>query len=113
MPFINTKTNVKITDADRETLKSKFGKAIELVGKSESWLMLNFEDDCKMYFKGESSSPIAFVDVSVFGKSTDEGCENMTKEICSVLNKVLSIPADKVYVKYSGTTQWGWNNMNF
>lgn len=75
--------------------------------------MLNFEDDCKMYFKGESSSPIAFVDVSVFGKSTDEGCENMTKEICSVLNKVLSIPADKVYVKYSGTTQWGWNNMNF
>lgn len=113
MPFINTKTNVKITDADRETLKSEFGKAIELVGKSESWLMLNFEDDCKMYFKGESSSSIAFVDVSVFGKSTDEGCENMTKEICSVLNKVLSIPADKVYVKYSGTTQWGWNNMNF
>lgn len=113
MPFINTKTNAKITDADRETLKSEFGKAIELVGKSESWLMLNFEDDCKMYFKGESSSPIAFVDVSVFGKSTDEGCENMTKEICSVLNKVLSIPTDKVYVKYSGTTQWGWNNMNF
>ena len=34
MPFINTKTNVKITDADRETLKSEFGKAIELVGKS-------------------------------------------------------------------------------
>lgn len=113
MPFINTKTNVKITDADRETLKLEFGKAIELVGKSESWLMLNFEDDCKMYFKGESSSPIAFVDVSVFGKSTDEGCENMTKEICSVLNRVLAIPADKVYVKYSGTTQWGWNNMNF
>ena len=75
--------------------------------------MLNFEDDCKMYFKGESSSPIAFVDVSVFGKSTSEGCENMTKEVCSVLNRVLSIPADKVYVKYSGTTQWGWNNMNF
>lgn len=113
MPFINTKTNVKITEADREILKSEFGKAIELVGKSERWLMLNFEDDCKMYFKGESSSPIAFVDVSVFGKSTDEGCENMTKEICSVLNRVLSIPADKVYVKYSGTTQWGWNNMNF
>ena len=75
--------------------------------------MLNFEDDCKMYFKGESSSPIAFVDVSVFGKSTSEGCENMTKEVCSVLNRVLAIPADKVYVKYSGTTQWGWNNMNF
>ncbi len=113
MPFINTNTNVKITNEKREILKSKLGSAIELLGKSESWLMLSFEDECEMYFKGENDSPMAFVDVSVFGKSTDEGCENMTRELCRIFNEVLGISPDKLYVKYSGTNQWGWNNMNF
>lgn len=113
MPFINTNTNVKITDENREILKARLGKAIELLDKSESWLMLSFEDECDMYFKGDSSSPMAFVDIAVFGRSTDEGCEKMTKEVCSIYNEVLGIAPDKLYVKYSGTDQWGWNNMNF
>ncbi|MGN0523920.1 MAG: phenylpyruvate tautomerase MIF-related protein [Eubacterium sp.] len=113
MPFINTNTNVNVTDEQREQLKAELGKAIECVGKSESWLMLSFEDNCKMYFKGDSSSPMAFVDVSVFGKSTDSGCQTMTKELCRIYKDILGISPDKLYVKYSGTTQWGWNNMNF
>lgn len=113
MPFINTNTNVKITDENRELLKTKLGKAIELLDKSESWLMLSFEDECDMYFKGDSSSPMAFVDIAVFGRSTDEGCEKMTKEVCKIYNDILGISPDKLYVKYSGTDQWGWNNMNF
>ena len=113
MPFIHTNTNVKITDEKRELLKAELGKAISLLGKSEGWLMLSFDDERKMYFKGNSSSPMAFVDISVFGHSTDEGCENMTKEICRIYGEILGIEADKIYVKYSGTTQWGWNNMNF
>ncbi|MGN0458486.1 MAG: phenylpyruvate tautomerase MIF-related protein [Eubacterium sp.] len=113
MPFINTNTNVKISKEQEAELKARLGKAIELLGKSESWLMLSFEDECNMYFKGDSSSPMAFVDISVFGRSTDEGCEKMTKEVCSIYHDVLGIQPDKLYVKYSGTNQWGWNNMNF
>ena len=112
MPFINTYTNVEISKEKELSLKPKLGKAIELLGKSESWLMIGFEDKCSMYFKGESA-PIAFVDISVFGKSTDEQCEKMTREVCSIFGDELSIPADKIYVKYSGSSQWGWNNMNF
>lgn len=113
MPFINTNTNVEISAEKREVLKSKLGEAITILGKSEAWLMLSFEDKCDMYFKGDSTSPMAFVDVSVFGASTDDACEKMTKEVCSIYNEILGIPADKIYVKYSGSTQWGWNNMNF
>lgn len=113
MPFIKTNTNVIITDEKREMLKSELGKAISLLGKSEDWLMLSFEDERKMYFKGEGSSPMAFVDVSVFGRSADEGCENFTKEICKIYKNVLGINADKIYVKFSATAQWGWNNMIF
>ena len=74
--------------------------------------MLSFCDGADMYFKGDDS-PAAFVDVSVFGKSTDAQCENMTKEICKIMQEELSLPSDRVYIKYSGTNQWGWNNMNF
>lgn len=112
MPFINTNTNVEISKEKELALKEKLGKAIEILGKSESWLMISFEDKCSMYFKGEET-PMAFVDISVFGKSTDAQCEKMTKAVCRIFEDELSIPADKLYVKYNGSTQWGWNNMNF
>lgn len=113
MPFINTNTNVKITEGQREALKNELGRAITNLGKSENWLMLSFEDECNMYFKGDSTKPMAFVDISVFGKSTDEACETMTKDLCKVYNDILGISPENLYVKYSGSNQWGWNNMNF
>lgn len=113
MPFINTNTNIEISPEKREVLKSKLGKAISIMGKSENWLMLSFEDKCSMYFQGDDNSPMAFVDLSVFGNATDENCERMTKELCKIYNEVLGISPDKLYVKYSSSSQWGWNNMNF
>ena len=112
MPFINTNTNVEISKEKEIALKAKLGKAIEVFNKSESWLMISFDDKCSMYFKGEET-PMAFVDVSIFGQPTNEQCEKMTKEVCKIFEDELSIPADKLYVKYNGSTQWGWNNMNF
>lgn len=112
MPFVKTTTNLAVTKEQEQELKSRFGEAIALLGKSESWLMLDFDYSQNMYFKGQNL-PMAFVDVSVFGKSTDEQCEAMTKEVCRIFDDVFGLPADKVYVKYTGTNQWGWNNMNF
>ena len=112
MPFIQTKTNIEVSKEQELKLKSRFGEAISLLGKSEGWLMLNFDYNQNMYFKGQDK-PMAFVDISVFGKSTDAQCADMTVEVCKILGDILGIPADSVYVKYSGTNQWGWNNMNF
>lgn len=112
MPFINTITNVKLTDENKLALKSEFGKAIEIFGKSENWLMLAFNDNYDMYFNGETA-PMAFVDVSIFGQPADAQCEEMTKAMCRIFEKELGISPDKLYVKYNGSTQWGWNNMNF
>lgn len=51
MPFINTNTNVEISKEKEIALKTRLGKAIEILGKSESWLMISFKDKCAMYFK--------------------------------------------------------------
>lgn len=112
MPFVNVNTNTEISKEQAIALKAQFGKAIENLGKTESWLMVGFNGGIPLYFKGDDA-PAAFVDISVFGSSTDAQCEKMTAAVCGIIEKELGIPADRTYVKYSGISQWGWNNMNF
>ena len=114
MPFINTKINVELTKEKETTLKEKLGKAISLLpGKSESWLMLSFEDNCRMYFRGEKEEPMAFVEVKVYGGANRAAFEELTAEITRILNHELSIAPDHIYVKYEACEHWGWNGGNF
>lgn len=113
MPFINTKFSADITPAQETAIKTAFAQAIRLVGKSESWLMLGFEPNCSLYFRGEKSDKIAFVEVSLYGAAPADAYDKLTAEICRILGEVLGVAADKVYVKYSPTDNWGWNGGNF
>lgn len=112
MPCIETKVNVKISKEKEEALKTRFGKAIELIGKTESWLMLSFQDDCRLYFKG-SQPPMAFVEVKLFGKAGADAYGKMTAEITKILKEELSLEPSNVYVKYEEVDHWGWNGRNF
>ena len=59
MPFIELKTSVSISKEKEAELKSAFGEAIAIIpGKSEQWLMLNFCDEQRMWFKGSDLSLI-------------------------------------------------------
>lgn len=114
MPFINSKVSVKITEEQETELKSRLGQAISLIpGKSESWLMTGFEDNYHLYFKGDNSEPTAFVEVSVYGNPDPDGFSKLTTEISKIFGEVLGIAANRIYVKYSATTDWGWNGSNF
>lgn len=105
---------MKISKEEEEIVKAKLGKAIELIpGKSETWLMLGFEEECHLYFKGEASSKIAFVEVKIFGKASKGDYDKLTGAICDIYNEVLGIPMDKIYVKYEEVSNWGWNGSNF
>lgn len=113
MPFIDSKLSMKITKEQEEILKARLGKAVELIGKGESFLMVGFEDNYHLYFKGEAFPEIAFVEVKLFGKASKEAYANMTSELCDIYNEVLSIPKDKIYIKYEEVSDWGWNGRNF
>lgn len=114
MPCIETKVNVKISKEKEEIIKNKLGKAIELIpGKSESWLMLSFEDQCKLYFKGTNEPGIAFVEVKLFGSANKNAYAKLTSVITNILNEELNISADRIYIKYEEIEYWGWNGSNF
>ena len=85
MPFINVKISENLSDTQVDNIKSRLGEAISLIpGKSETWLMVNIQDNCKLYFKGTNDKPTAFTDVSIFGPAAKSDCENLTAAVFSL-----------------------------
>ena len=113
MPFIHTRTNREISKETEKALARELGNAVTLLGKSENWLMLQFEDQCRLYFKGDCNLPLAFVNIKLYGKASADAYEKMTAEVTRILQDHLSIPPQGVYVDYEETDRWGWNGSNF
>ncbi len=113
MPYIDTKLSVPLTKEKELTLKTALGKLIETFpGKTERWLMLNFSDNCHLYFDG-TDTPCAYVTVALFGKGNDASYDKMTADVCELLAKETGIAPDRIYVKYEEVLHWGWNGSNF
>lgn len=113
MPFIHTKTNRPVSKETEKQLAKDLGRAVSLLGKSENWLMLQFEDNCRLYFRGEDDRPLAFVRVLLYGKADGAAYSQMTAEITRLLSRALGIDPDGIYVAYGETEYWGWQGSNF
>lgn len=113
MPFIDVKLSKKITDSEKEQIKSDLGKSISAMHKSESYLMVGICDGYDLYFAGNKLANGAFVSVSAFGKVNPSDTQKMTENICNILNSRLRINGSDVYVTYAGVENWGWNGNNF
>ncbi len=114
MPFIDSKISISVSEEKEKELKARLGQAISLIpGKSEAWLMTGFEDNYHLYFKGDNSAPMAFVEVKIFGKENPGAFDALTGEICKIYNEVLGIASNHIYVKYEAVANWGWNGNNF
>lgn len=114
MPFIDTKLNIRLSEEKEAILKTRLGEAISLFpGKSEYWLMMNFTDCCRMWFRGYNTFPIAMVEVKLFGTAEAELCDRMTETISKLFREELGITPDHLYIKYEFAEQWGWNGENF
>ncbi|MBQ7500546.1 MAG: hypothetical protein IJT91_06595 [Clostridia bacterium] len=114
MPYISTKTTVSVSKEKETVLKEKLARALEkTIGKGEAWLMLSFEDNVRMWFKGGNSAPCAMIEIKIFGSASASKYEAMTAEVCRIMNEELGVPSDRVYVKYEECEHWGWNGSNF
>ena len=113
MPYISTKTSLTISAQQEQELVSRYGKAIALIGKSEAHLMLDFQDNCRMYFAGSNAKPSVFLDVSLLGKATREGYDKLTEKLCADVSEILGVDDGCIYVKYEEAGTWGMNGFNF
>lgn len=113
MPYIRTRTNTEITKEKELQIKSRLGEAIRLLGKSENWLMLDFDSNCNMYYGGKSNELMAYVDIKIYGHSNRAAFDNMTREVTNIIASELSIKPDHIYISYVEYENWGWNGSNF
>ena len=113
MPFIDSKLTVKLTQDKKESIKRQLGRAVSLIHKSETYLMVGFQDGYELYLGGRKLDKGAYVEVSLFGNASSSDYSKMTGEICRILSDEAGIPAECVYVTYHGLKDWGWNGSNF
>lgn len=113
MPMIEAKVTMQLPTEKRDVLKAEFGKAISILGKPESYLMINLVENQDLYFGGKKLDKGAYVEIKVLGCVDSNASNKMTARICEILEKQLDIPYDAVYVSYFGTENWGWNGSNF
>lgn len=114
MPFIGSRITVQVSKEKKEIIKKRLGEAISLIpGKSETFLMVGFEDNYSLYLGGKELEKGAFVEVKIFGKASDSDYDKVTSAICTIYEEELQIPQDKIYVKYEEVSHWGWNGRNF
>lgn len=114
MPFIMSKINVPVDAAQEVKLKSRLGKAIELLpGLSEKYLLAGFESNCRFYLRGDKNQPVAYVEVSVFGNEQHIGCEDFSLTVAKIFAEVLNIPPQNVYIKFNDIAAWSVGGMFF
>ena len=57
------------------------GKAIGLVpGKSEEYLLLEFEVNCRLWLRGNNDEPVAYIEAALFGNEMHYGYAAFTEE---------------------------------
>ncbi len=113
MPYVCAKLSCSVSEQQKEQLKTAFGKSMEIIGKTESWLMVEIADNCDLYFQGNKNNHSAIISVSLLGKASKQAYNDMTSYICKNVESITSVPSDRIYVKYQKFDTWGWNGNNF
>ncbi|MEG0642010.1 MAG: phenylpyruvate tautomerase MIF-related protein [Clostridium sp.] len=116
MPYIDSSVSCKLTCEKKEKLKSKLGKAIEILpGKTEEWLFIRLRDSETLYFQGKELDNGAVIEVKMIGCKSPSDKEALTQKICSIYNKYLGIDPKNIYIIFTeaASENWGWNNELF
>ena len=113
MPFIDSKVTVKLSDQQKEEIKTELGKLIATLNKSETYLMVGIEDSYDLWLGGKKLDKGAYVAVSLYGSAPKASYDKLTGQICDLLSSRLGIPGNAVYVTYHPVSDWGWNGANF
>lgn len=107
MPFIIARVNVPVSTTQEAEIKTRMGRAIELVpGKNESYLMLGIEDNYHFYLRGDGSQKAAYIEASIFGNEDHAGFDAFAAAMTEIFRQVLGIQPENIYVKFDDIKAW-------
>lgn len=113
MPYIEAKVTAPVGAEKMEALKARFGRAVTLIRKPESYLMVGIEPERDLWFAGRKLEKGAYVSVSAFGAPSRGDCGKMAAELTKILEEELGIPGENVYITFHPVENWAWQGQLF
>ena len=107
MPYINISTSQKLSDAQKEKIKTELGRLIAIIPtKAEAYLMVDFSD-ARTFYKAGQKVDGAFIDLRLFYKSELAPKKKFTEETFALLSGELGIKKENLYLTIMEFDNWG------
>jgi len=107
MPYIAVNTAQKLSQAQKEKIKSELGRLIAIIPtKNESGLLIDFSDSRTFYKAGEEVAGV-FIDLRLFHKSDFEPKKKFTEECLEMLSRELGAKKENMYLNILEFDNWG------
>lgn len=112
MPLLNIKTNARIDDKSAFALAASEQTA-DVLGKPESYVMVNVEDQQTLTFAG-NDQPAAYLELKSLGLPESETA-SISSSLCDFINNKLGIDSGRIYIEFSNAERhmWGWKGATF
>jgi len=107
MPYIAINTSEKLSDAQKETIKTELGRLITIIPtKTEAGTFVDFSDSRTMYKGGEAISG-AFIELRLWRKSEFEPKKQFTEAVFELLSRELGLKKENMYLTIMEFEEWG------
>ena len=112
MPVLQVTTNVSIDDT-RAFAQQASALTAEILGKPESYVMVNVNSDAALIFAG-TDDPCAHLMLKSLGLPEAE-TRAFSQKLCTFLEQRLAVPASRTYIEFISPERhmFGWNNATF
>lgn len=114
MPYIEAKLSLNLSQSQKDDLQKKLTDVVSSAfAKPQAYIMAGIEDGKSLYVGAKQIEKGAYIAIRLLGTASKSSCQNLTKEICVILQKDYAIPPSSVYVTYHPVDLWGWNGSMF
>ncbi len=109
MPYIDINTTIKIEKQNRDNIKSGLGEIISIIpGKSESVLMIGFNQQIPMYYSGEEKEQCAFIEIKIHGSATPKQKQKVIENCFLLFEDSLDMKKEDIFITISEFPIWGF-----
>jgi len=112
MPLLTLNTNIHIDDK-LALAKSASLTVANILGKPESYVMVQIEDNQCLIFGGDES-PCALLQLKSLGLP-ENSTADFSSRLCSFINEQTGISSQRIYIEFSSPARhmWGWDQRTF
>ncbi len=117
MPLLNLYTSADVPSEPAKIdglLKDLSSRMARHLNKPESYVMTCLLPRTRMTFGG-TTAPACFVEIKNIGALSPELTEKMSRDVCTVLEAALAVPADRIYIEFfeAKAHLWGHDGGTF